>query len=170
MRTCPCRKNTRPRRCSGAVQDLNACGVALLRERDAAAALGKPLATIAVGQDAMDIWCEAMSGRMPMGPTARLLNAFDKRLELMVKANPYTLNWARDDTREVIDAIHEAGTLIELLKGRLLGMAAGGFKLIDAATRNFDTIVSHSKGNRARSGGWCLFSPSIFEAGCDGVA
>ncbi len=114
-----------------------------------ALAIGKPVAAIVAGQGAMDKWCEALSGGMLMGPTAKLLNFFDKPLEYMVKANPFARDWARSCTRELIDAIHEAGTLVELLKGRLLSKAAGGFTLNDAATRNLDMIVSHSKGNWA---------------------
>jgi hypothetical protein len=114
-----------------------------------ALSIGKPVAAIVAGQGAMDKWCEAMSGGMLMGPTAKLLNAFDKPLEFLVKANPYARDWARACTRELIDAIHEAGTLVELLKGRLLGKTAGGFKLNDAVTRSLDMIVSHSKGNWA---------------------
>ena len=114
-----------------------------------ALSIGKPVAAIVAGQGAMDKWCEAMSGGMLMGPTAKLLNFLDKPLEYMVTVNPYARDWAHTCTLELIDAIHEAATLVELLKSRLLSDAKVGFHLNDAATRNLDMIVSHSKGNWA---------------------
>jgi len=117
--------------------------------KSVALSLGKPVAAIVAGQGAMDKWCEALSGGMLMGPTAKLLNFFDKPMEYMVKVNPFARDWARSCTRELIDAICEAGTLVELLKGRLLSKTGGGFTLNDAKTRKLDMIVSHSKGNWA---------------------
>ncbi len=114
-----------------------------------ALAIGKPVAAIVAGRGSMDQWCEVVSGGMLMAPTARLLNLFDKPLEYMVSANPLAREWARTCTRELVDAIHEAATLVELLKGRLLTDTKAGFKLNDAARRSLDMIVSHSKGNWA---------------------
>ena len=114
-----------------------------------ALATGKPVAAIVAGQGALDTLCEAMSGGMLMGPTAKLLNLFDRPLEHMVRVNPYARALARTCTHELTDAIHEAATLVELLKSRLLVATADGFELKDAASRGLDMIVSHSKGNWA---------------------
>jgi len=110
-----------------------------------AAALGKTLArmyntkvaAIAAGQGAFDTWMEAKSGAMLMAPMANALNAFNPWLEASAPLNPTA---ARDYIHDLLDAIHEAATLYELLEARLL--EKGKFD-------NLSMIVSHSKGNWA---------------------
>lgn len=112
-----------------------------------AAALGKTLANmyepkegvaaIVAGQGAFDMWMEASSGGMLMAPMATALNAFHPFLKNLAKTNRIK---ARDYILELLDTIHEAATLYELLEARLL------------AKDKFDhlrMIVSHSKGNWA---------------------
>lgn len=96
----------------------------------------KTVAAIVAGQGAFDQWLEAASGGMLMAPMANALNALDPLVERTAELYPF---WAKSYVNELIDAMHDAATLYELLKARL----------VEGTFKNLNMIVSHSKGNWA---------------------
>jgi hypothetical protein len=116
--------------------------------KTAANALGQPVAGIISGRGQLDTMFEVASGGMLMGPMARFFSFIHPALQVLAQTGKFA-TWARHETRELCSVIHEAATLLALLRARVIIKDETGIALRPAHERGLQMIVGHSKANWA---------------------
>ncbi len=115
--------------------------------RSVAKCLNTRVAAIISGQGGYDWIFETLSGGFLLAPTAKLLHAFGEPFEFTAEVNPLARDLIADDIQDVTRSLHEAATLFEILKDRLIEAKDGQIVLKAAADRHLRMIVGHSKAN-----------------------
>lgn len=121
---------------------------AVAMAKSAANALGQPVGAIVSGRGHIDAMYEVMSGGMLMGPMARFYSFTHPWLHVLAKTGRF-VRWARRETRGLCSVVHEAATLLALLRSRAVAPTGGGLQLRPASERRLNMIVGHSKANWA---------------------